>query len=139
MRRNLLAVLVALIAGSAALVIADSSAGAGSPVRWGYINSGQESPLLVGMSLSRAEIVAKRHHFKLDVLRVFEDAPKGTITEEPHGLPGSLSLVVSKGRPRSLWSVLLGAKGIPVHEECAPRFDIDVDANGIPATCEGSE
>jgi hypothetical protein len=122
---------------TASFVMAGSAADGGTPVRWVYINSDQKSPLLVGMPLSRAISFAKDHRIRLDILRVFEAAPHSTITEEPRALPGPVLLVVSKGLPRNLWSVLPGAKGLPVHEECAPRFDVDVDSNGSPATCDG--
>jgi hypothetical protein len=129
-------VLASLVAATASLVMSESTADAGT-VRWTYINSDQKSPLLVGMRLSRAVSFAKHHRIRLDVLRAFEEAPQSTITEEPRGLPGPVLLVVSKGLPRSLSSVLPGATGLPVHEECAPRFDVDVDSNGSPATCHG--
>jgi hypothetical protein len=133
--RRLVMVLAALVAAATTLVMADSAADAGT-VRWTYINSDQKSPLLVGMPLSRAVSFAKHHRIRLDVLRVFEEAPQSTITEEPWGLPGPVLLVVSKGPPASLWAVLPGAKGPPVHKECAPGFGVDEDGNGSPATCD---
>jgi hypothetical protein len=136
--------LVALVAAVAVSVLASSSAGAGTPVpsgatavSWGYVNSGQKSPLLVGMPLRRAHSIATHHHITLDVLRVFEAAPKGTVTQEARGLPGPLLLVVSKGQPANLWAVLPRATGPPVNEECAPRFLVDEDGNGSPDICGG--
>lgn len=128
-------VLVALLAGVASLLVPDSAANARTSVRWVYINSDKRSPLLVGMPLSDAVDFVKDQGIKLNVLRVFEDAPKGLVTQEPRGLPGPLVLVVSKGPPASLRAVLPGAHGPPVAEECAPRFVIDEDNNGSPATC----
>ena len=130
-------VFTALVAGTASLVTVASTADAGTPVRWVFINSNQRSPLLVGMSLKSAVAIANHHHIKLDVLRVVENSPKGTVTQEPSGLPGPIELVVSEGAQANLWAVLPGAKGPPVHEECDPSFVVDVDGNGSPDTCGG--
>jgi hypothetical protein len=128
-------VFTALVAGIASLVTAVSTADAGTPVRWVFINSNQRSPLLVGMSLKSAVTIADHHHIKLVVLRVVEESPKGTITQEPRGLPGPIELVVSEGAQSNLWAVLPGAIRPPVHEECDPSFVVDVDGNGSPDTC----
>jgi hypothetical protein len=130
-------VFTALVAGTASLVTAASTADAGTPVRWVFINSNHRSPLLVGMSLKSAVAIADHHHIKLDVLRVVENSPKGTVTQEPSGLPGPILLVVSEGAQSDLRAVLPGAKGPPVHEECDPSFVVDVDGNGSPDTCDG--
>lgn len=138
MKRTLMMAVVALVIGTAAVMIGQSAATAGAPVRWVVINSDQRSPLLVGLPLHRATAYANSHHIKLHVIRVFEDAAKDRVTQEPRGLPGTLWLVASKGPPKSLWAVLRGAKGPPISEECAPRFVVDEDGNGDPATCDGT-
>src|SRR5580658_3544640 len=122
MRRPLM-VFIALVAGTTSLVMTAPTAEAGTSVRWSYISSDQRSPLLVGMPLSRAVGFAKHHHIRLNVLRVFEGSRKGIVTEEPRGLPDPLLLVVSKGPPANLLTILPGAKGRPIHRECAPGFD----------------
>jgi hypothetical protein len=137
--RRLVLVMIALVVGATTLATPNSTADAGAPVQWAYIYSNVRSPLLVGMSLKRAVTIADRYHIKLDVLLVYESSPKGTVTQEPGGLPGPILLVDSKGPQSNLRAVLPGAKGPPLHEECDPGFVVDVDGNGSPDTCGGNK
>src|SRR5580704_16708893 len=108
------------MAGAVTYAGAGSAAGAGTPIRWVFIGSGQKSPMLVGMPLSRAVDVANRYHLRLKVLRVVEDATRTTVTQEPRGLPGPLLRVVSAGPTRNLRAVLPRAKGLPSSRSVRP-------------------